>query len=268
MPSLPESFRLDDRVAVITGGASGLGFDMAETFAAAGCNVIVTSRSLERATQSAKRLADLHGIEIRGLKLEQCEADSIARCIADADQWKGRIDILVNNAGAGLAPAETEFLKRDQRDIAAMIAASLTGVIYCCQEAARRMAKQNAGKIINIASVSGIIGRARGIYRRNGVKELPVDYAAAKAGVIGLTRDLAAYMAPYHVQVNSISPGGFDKGRAPPAFVAEFGTLTPLGRMGQMGQDIKGAALFLASSASDYITGQNLVVDGGFSTVK
>ena len=106
------------------------------------------------------------------------------------------------------------------------------------------------------------------MYHRNGVMEQPVDYAAAKAGVLGLTRDLAAFMAPYGVYVNAIAPGGFDKGLLPKGFVQDFGNETMLGRMGQMGTDLKGAVVFLASTASDYVTGATFVVDGGFSVWK
>jgi len=127
------------------------------------------------------------------------------------------------------------------------------------------MAQQHSGKIINVASVAGLVGRDRRMYDRNGMNQQPVDYAAAKAGVIGMTRDLAAVLAPYGVCVNSISPGGFERGQ-PEGFVRDYADRTPLGRMGRDGIDIKAAALFLASSASDYITGHNLVVDGGFST--
>jgi len=127
------------------------------------------------------------------------------------------------------------------------------------------MAQQGSGKIINLGSIAGLVGRDRSIYRRNDMNEQPVDYAAAKAGVIGMTRDLAAFLAPYGVYVNSISPGGFERGQ-PEGFIEDYGERTPLGRMGRDGIDIKGAALFLASSASDYVAGENLVVDGGFST--
>lgn len=98
--------------------------------------------------------------------------------------------------------------------------------------------------------------------------EQPVDYAAAKGGVISMTKDLAAFMAPYGVYVNCISPGGFDKGDLPEEFVKSYSNATAIGRMGKMGVDIKGAALYLASSASDYVTGHNLLVDGGFSIWK
>jgi NAD(P)-dependent dehydrogenase (short-subunit alcohol dehydrogenase family) len=127
------------------------------------------------------------------------------------------------------------------------------------------MAEQGSGKIINIASMAGLIGRDRRLYERSKMNGQPVDYAAAKAGVIGLTRDLAGALSPLGVHVNAISPGGFAKGDLPERFTREFADRTMLGRWGRMGIDIKGPALFLASAASDYVTGHNLVVDGGFS---
>jgi NAD(P)-dependent dehydrogenase (short-subunit alcohol dehydrogenase family) len=142
---------------------------------------------------------------------------------------------------------------------------NLLGVLHCCQEVGRIMARQGSGKIINIASIAGIVGRDRRVYQRNGMNGQPIDYAAAKAGVIGMTRDLAGLLSPLGVHVNAISPGGFERRAMPAGFVRDYSDRTPLGRMGRDGVDLKGAALFLASAASDYVTGQNLVVDGGFS---
>ena len=126
------------------------------------------------------------------------------------------------------------------------------------------MVEQGYGKIINIASIAAMIGRDREMYHRNSKKQQPVDYAASKAGLLGLTKDLAGFLSPSGVRVNAISPGGFDKGELPEGFVKDYSNLTMLGHMGRMELDIKGAALFLASPASDYVTGENIVVDGGF----
>ena len=125
------------------------------------------------------------------------------------------------------------------------------------------MTEQRSGKIINIASIAGLLGRDRKMYERNHMLGQPVDYAGAKAGVIGMTKDLAALMAPQGVYVNVISPGGFNRDLSD-GFVQDFSERTALGRMGRDGIDLKGAILFLASAASDYVVGQNLVVDGGF----
>jgi NAD(P)-dependent dehydrogenase (short-subunit alcohol dehydrogenase family) len=127
------------------------------------------------------------------------------------------------------------------------------------------MIEQKSGKIINIASIAGIVGRDRRIYERHGLLGQPVDYAAAKAGIIGATRDLAAYFSPFGINVNAISPGGFEREDMVRGFVEDYSNLTPLRRMGRDLVDLKGAILFFATPASDYITGQNLAVDGGFS---
>ena len=145
-----------------------------------------------------------------------------------------------------------------------MIRLNLTGVLRCCQCAGEIMARQESGKIINIASTAGFVGRDRRMYERHGMAGQPIDYAAAKAGVIGMTRDLAALLAPKSVYVNAISPGGFRR-NLPDNFARDFADRTPLGRMGRDGVDLKGAVLFLASPASDFVVGHNLVVDGGFS---
>ncbi len=127
------------------------------------------------------------------------------------------------------------------------------------------MVPQRKGRIINIASIAGLVGRDRRLYQRNQIKEQAVDYAAAKAGVIGLTRDLAAVLAPDGINVNAISPGGFAREDLPSSFVRDYSERTPLGRMGADESDLSGAVVFLAAPASAYITGHNLVVDGGFS---
>lgn len=263
-----ESFRIDGQVGIVTGGCSGLGQDIADALAGSGSHVIVTSRDLQRARAAAERLATTHGIEAVGLELDQRDFRATRRFAEAAFAWKGRIDVLVNNAGGGSGATTGNLFSRNPEDINDLIATNLTGVIFVCREVGRFMANARSGKIINIASVAAIVGRKRGIYRRHNVNEQPVDYAAAKAGVLGLTRDLAAFLADYDIQVNAISPGGFDKGTLPRGFVDEYAGMTLQRRMGRMGQDIKGAVLFLASTASDHVIGHNLVVDGGFSCTK
>ena len=173
-----------------------------------------------------------------------------------------------NNAGGGSGASEGNMLLRDPEHIKELIDINLTGMLYCCKAAAKYMTEQRSGKIINLGSIAGIVGRDRAMYAKAGKKEQPIDYAAAKGGVISATRDLAGWLSPFGICVNSISPGGFDKGDLPEKFVQLYSEETPLGRMGIMGEDIKGAALLLASPAGGYITGHNLVVDGGFSIWK
>ena len=260
--------RLDGRVALVTGSARWLGFDMASAFAEAGADVVLTSRRHAKADEAAQEIAGLYGVEALGLEMDQARFDSVAAMAEAAQAWKGRVDVLVNNAGGGSGASEGDLFQRDPADIARLIETNLTGVIYCCREVGRFMAEAGRGSILNVASVAALVGRDRRMYHENEKAEQPVDYAAAKAGVLGLTRDLAGFLAPHGVRVNALSPGGFDKGDLPGGFVHDYGAATMLGRMGAMGADLKGAALFLASDASAYVTGHNLVVDGGFSVWK
>jgi NAD(P)-dependent dehydrogenase (short-subunit alcohol dehydrogenase family) len=257
-------FDLKGKVAVVTGGARHLGFDAASILAAAGCDVAITSRDRTRAAAAAEDLGARYGVDALATDLDQTILADVERCVRTVTEWKGRVDILVNNAGGGYGASPGNLFQRDPGDCARLIELNLTGALYCCREFGRGMTERGAGKIINIASIAGLVGRDRRIYERSAMKSQPVDYAAAKAGVIGMTLDLAAFLGPMGVYVNAISPGGFARNLAS-TFVRDYSDRTPLGRMGRDGIDLKGAILFLASPASDYITGHNLVVDGGFT---
>ena len=259
-------FELKGKVALVTGATAWLGRDMAEIFAQHGCDIIITSRNKEKADKAALEIAEKYGVKAMGLSLEVTSPESVEIMAKNAYEWQGHIDILVNNSGGGSGASEGHIFDRSYEAIENMIKINLTGTIFVCKAVGSYMKKQKSGKIINIGSIAGMVGRDRRMYYNANKMEQPVDYAAAKGGVIALTRDLAAVMAPYGVNVNCISPGGFDKGDLPAEFVRLYGDRTPLGQMGRMGIDIKGAALFLATDASDYVTGVNLAVDGGFSS--
>ena len=268
IPNALDMFCLKGKVALVTGGARDLGFDIAQTLAQAGAAVIVTSRTLGKAQETAEKIQATCQVDTLGLQLDHCDWPNVQAVAAEAHTWKGHVDILVNNAGGGSGQGECNLFKRATEDIVNLIHTNLLGPLYCCKAFGLSMLEHGAGKIINIASTAGLIGRDRRMYQRNNVGEQPVEYAAAKAGLIGMTMDMAALMSPHGVNVNAISPGGFDKGELPKSFVCDFADETMLGRMGQMGRDLKGVALFLASPASDYVTGANIVVDGGFSVNK
>ena len=261
-------FDLNGKIAVVTGAAGGLGFDMARILAEGGCKVVITSRNEEKAQLAAKRIQEETGAEAVGMMLDQKNYENCDALMKNVVEKYGRIDILVNNAGGGSGAGECNFLMRDPSAIQNMIDTNLTGSLFCSKAACVYMAEQKSGKIINLGSIAGIVGRDREMYRKVNKMEQPVEYAAAKGGVISFTRDLAAFMAPYGVNVNSISPGGFDKGELAENFINAYSELTPLRRMGRMNSDLLGAVVFLASDASSYVTGQNIVVDGGFSSCK
>ena len=258
-----ELFDLTDQVAVIIGGARDLGRDMAESLADAGCHLAITSRQEASAQATAQQLQETYGCKVYSAALDICDHAALSQFAQDVHQWQGRVDVVVNNAGGGLGLSTTDLFERKPEDARLLIDTNLTGPLFSCQIFGRIMAEQGSGSIINIASIAGLVGRDRRMYQHSGLLQQPLDYAAAKAGVIGLTMDAAAYLAPMGVRVNAISPGGFERGQ-PQAFIDAYSEATALGRMGRDGLDLKGAVRFLASPAADYITGHNLVVDGGF----
>ena len=257
-------FGLNGKVAVVIGGARDLGFDMAQALGEAGANLVITSRTLASAEKAIDRLKATCPGDILPLALDVCDHGQVIAVAETVRSWKGQIDVLVNNAGGGLGLIPTNLFQRKPEDIRQLIDTNLVGTLFCCQAFGKVMADQGHGSIINIASIAGMVGRDRLMYDQNQMHEQPIDYAAAKAGVIGMTQDLAGFLSPLGVRVNAISPGGFERGQ-PEGFVKAYGARTPMGRMGKDGVDLKGAALFLASSASDYVTGVNLAVDGGFT---
>ena len=257
-------FDLKDQVAVVTGASTGLGVQMAKALASQGANIVCVARRQNLIDEVAAEIAKEYGVKAIGVRCDITDTDNVNAAVDQIMEEFGRIDILINNAGGGSGKGECNFLERDPEALKNMIDINLTGSMFCCQAVGRYMAAAKSGVIINIGSVAGLIGRDRRMYHRTNKMEQPIEYAAAKGGVISYTRDLASYMAPYGVRVNSISPGGFDKGE-PREFVSAYGDMTPLGRMGELGKELKAAALYLASDASSYVTGHNLVVDGGFS---
>ena len=263
--TIQQMFDLTGKVAVIIGGARDFGFYMGDVLAEAGCDLVVTSRTLASAQQTAEKFRTKHKREVLPLALDVTQPPQITEIARQAAAWKGHLDILITNAGGAPNQGKAHLFERAPEDAATVISTNLLGSLYCCQEIGRLMAKQGRGKIINIASIAGVLGRDRRMYQRHKLNGQPIDYAAAKAGVIGMTRDLAGLLSPLGVHVNCISPGGFDRGKLPAGFVKDYSERTPLGRLGRDETDLRGAVLFLASPASDYVTGHNLVVDGGFT---
>lgn len=268
MTSVFEMLNMNGKVAMVTGGHAWLGYDMACALAEAGANIIITSRDAQSIQYVTDEIAKVYGVKTLAIGMNQLDYNEVELMAQKAYDWMGHIDVLINNAGGGSGASQGNLFERAPETIKNLIDTNLTGMLYCCKAVGKYMMEQKRGKIINVGSIAAIVGRNRDMYRKTNKMEQPIDYAAAKSGVLGATRDLAALMSPSGICVNAISPGGFDKGDLPKDFVNAYAGETPLGRMGRMGIDIKGVALLLASSAGDYITGQNIVVDGGFSIWK
>ena len=261
-----ELFKLEGKVALVTGGARNLGFDMALALAEAGAAVAVTSRSVDKAQAACEKIKEQTGAATLPLQLEVRNEEEIEAAIRSVLSKLGRLDILVNNAGnVQSTPATAPLEKRPSELWQEVIDINLTGVFLCSRYAVDlAMMPAASGNIINIGSTAGIIGKDRRVYKGTDMGGVTPDYSAAKGGVINLTRDMAVYLAPYNIRVNCISPGGFWR-RQPEPFVKAYSETIPMGRMGEDGKEMKGAVVFLASEASSYVTGHNLVVDGGLT---
>lgn len=262
--TIQQLFDLSGKAFLVAGGARNLGRDMATALAEAGADGIITSRDMSSGENAAQEISAATGRKVLSLLLDATDENDVARVIAETKGKFGRLDILINcvgGGGGGAAGASTELEKRPLESWKALQNANVTAPFLLCKHAVPVMGE--GGSIINIASIAGIIGRDRRVYP-GGMPPQPIDYAAAKAAIIGMTKDLAAYLGPRGIRVNAISPGGFERDQ-PQQFINDYSDKTPLRRMGRDGIDLKGAAVFLASEASDYITGHNLVVDGGFS---
>ncbi len=244
-------FSLSERVALVTGGNRGLGCAMALALQEAGSKVVVTGRDRGRNAAVAAELIDgdaaVHEVDVR-------DEAAVERTVAAIVARLGRLDILINNAGM-VDDGLTTDISREDWD--AVIATDLTGPFLCARHAARAMiAGGEGGKIINIGSIYSLLGTPR-----------YASYAAAKAGLLGLTRGMAIELAPHSIQVNAILPGWFETDMTAgmgPERRREIVKRTPAGRWGRP-DDLGGIAIFLASEASEYLTGASVLVDGGFS---
>lgn len=265
MPTIQELFDLRGQVAIVTGGAGRLGSQMCDGLAEAGAHVVVASRRLQPCQHKAEELT-AKGVEASVRMIDVTVPDSWRDLINAVREELGRIDILINNAYSGRLK---RFEEMTLEDFESATRGALSSVFLGSQAVAPIMKAQRKGTIINIASIYGIVSPDHRIYGRTGMNS-PCNYGAAKAGVAQLTRWLATYLAPDGIRVNCISPGGFynEKFRElqdyESVFVENYRHKTPLGRMGGE-TDLKGATVFLASSASEYMTGQNLVIDGGWT---
>ena len=249
-----ELFDLTGKVAIVTGGGTGLGRQMARALAEMGANVVLCARKAERCEVVAAELSTL-GVRALGLRCDVTVADDVRAMVERAKAEFGRIDILVNNAGrAWVAPAASMAVEDWRR----VIEVNLTGAFLCAQAAGNVMIAQGGGKIINIASTAGLGGAMPEVLDS-------IAYNASKGGLINFTRDLAVKWARYKINVNAIAPGWFPS-QMSSAIVEHWGDrlarAIPLGRIGG-DEDLKGAVVYLASRASDYVTGQILAVDGG-----
>lgn len=258
-------FSLDSKVAIVTGGAGLYGKPISEALAEAGGQVIIASRDEAKCREFA---ATLHARNLRaeGIFLDLEKEDSIIALTDKVTRDYGKIDILINNAVSRKGFKKLEEMTRNDWETAQAINA--TGLMLITQAVIKQMCIQQSGSIINIGSIQGTVGPHFPVYEGTTMTS-PVNYTYDKWGMVGFTKWLANYYGRFNIRANCISPGGYGPGveetYGENSFVERYKKLTPLGRFA-VDDDIKGPVVFLASEASSYITGHNLLVDGGWTS--
>lgn len=251
------SFRVDDQVAVITGSGSGIGQAAAWALAKSGADVVITElpQFLDRAEATAAAIAEDTGRKTLVHWVDVTERESSVALVAHTVERFGRLDILVNSAGVNRTKPSLDVTEDDWDFV---VDINLKGLFFCCQAAAGEMIKRRRGKIVNLASINGMIG----YFKR-------APYCSSKGGVVNLTRALAIEWAPHQINVNAVGPTYIETPLTVPTLSdpdtrADIIARTPLGRVGKV-EDVVGAIVFLASPASDLVTGHTLMVDGGWT---
>jgi NAD(P)-dependent dehydrogenase (short-subunit alcohol dehydrogenase family) len=267
-------FDITDRVAVITGGAGLLGIRHAETIAGAGGTPVLVDIVLDKARAIADELRAKFNVHATAWQTDITIPDQIHALLDGVLTRYGRVDILINNAAnnpkveASSGPAWSRLENFALTQWHDDLSVGLTGAFLCSQIIGGEMARRKRGVIVNVASDLGVIAPDQRLYRQFGLPDdqqpvKPVSYSVVKTGLIGLTRYLATYWADCGVRVNAMSPAGVYNGQ-PEEFVQRLSNLIPMGRMARV-DEYQGALLFLVSDASSYMTGANLIVDGGRS---
>jgi NAD(P)-dependent dehydrogenase (short-subunit alcohol dehydrogenase family) len=264
-------FDLSGRVAIVTGGAGLLGYYHADVLAAAGARVVLLDLPAANPATRAAQLTEAHGVECLGLGADITDEASLIDACGQIIKRFGRIDILINNAANNTKVEEgnktwsrLENFPLEVWD--ADLRVGLTGAFLCSRVFGTEMAKRGSGVIVNVASDLAIIAPDQRLYRVDGLPDdrqpvKPVTYSVVKTALLGLTRYLATYWSSAHIRVNAISPGGVFNDQ-PEVFLSRLKKLIPMERMANR-DEYQGAILFLCSDASAYMTGANLVIDGG-----
>jgi len=256
-------FNLNNKTVFVTGGAGWLGSAMTEALAEFGANVVIASRDKNNCLKRAEALQKIYPkVKIVGTGIDVTSTVSVRRCFKNIIKKSGGINILINNA---YDAKKNRLADMTDKEWNYTMEGCLTSVFRCTREIIPYMKKQGGGVIINIASMYGIVAPDPRIYRNSNFYN-PPNYGTAKSGVIQFTKYCATHLASDGIRVNAISPGPFPflETRKFKWFAQELKNKVPLGRLGHP-QDLKGAIVFLCSEASSYITGHNLVVDGGWT---
>jgi gluconate 5-dehydrogenase len=256
-------FSLEGKTVVVTGGSSHLGAAISEAVCRFGANAVICSRNVERNRELAERLSRENGVRAKGMHLDFTVDDSVAELVKAIIRDYKRIDVLFNNAAFSKAGLVEE---QPYEDFMLGLHGTIGGAFNVTRHVLGPMIEQRSGNIINISSMFGAVSPNPEMYSGSDYKPGPSSYGAGKAAVIQFTRYIACNYAKYNIRANCIVPGAFPKQaiRFDTAFMEKIKQEIPLGRAGDP-DDLKGIAVFLASGASSYVTGQSIHVDGGWT---
>jgi NAD(P)-dependent dehydrogenase (short-subunit alcohol dehydrogenase family) len=271
MSYLEELFNLRGKVALITGGTGFLGSKLAESFSRCGVKTAILDLDVSACERLSIGLSNKF-TESLGLFCDITKIEEIKKCNDAILERFGKIDVLINCAAVSTTTPSTKInlemiaaFENYQSDIInKVISVNLTGIILCCQVFGEQMKIQRNGSIINIGSIYGLVGPDHRIYPDFSKMNTPVAYSVSKGGILALTKYLATYWGTKNVRINCLTFGGVYNGQ-PKEFVENYSRNVPLGRMANI-EEIVGVSLFLGSDASLYMTGENVIVDGGFTT--
>jgi|SRR5690606_26141837 len=265
MEKIFKRFSLRGKVAIVTGGAGLYGKPICTALAEAGATVVIASRDQKKCEAFAQTLVSDNRQAV-GMALDLSDEDNIRQVIDQVVTHYGRVDILVNNAVSREGFKNLEDMSKAEWEASQQI--NSTGMMLITKEVLRHMTRQKSGNIINIGSIQGVVGPHFPVYGDTGMTS-PVNYTYDKWAMVGFTKWIANYYGKFNIRANCISPGGYGPGIAKTIgeneFVQNYKKMTPLGRFADE-RDIQGPILFLASEASSYVTGHNLLVDGGWTS--
>lgn len=250
-----QKINLQGKVALVTGGSAGIGFSIAEAYCNSGCSVAITARREDALRDAEAKLKEAYpDVEVFSVVADASKVSDIRNMVSKVIERFGKIDILVNNAGTNVLNYALDVTEEEWDRVMNL---NQKGLFFCCQEVGKHMVKQGSGKIINIASQMGLVG----LYKR-------AAYCTSKGGVVQLTKVLGIEWAPYNIQVNSIAPTFVETPLTKPIladkeFYEDVIRRIPMGKVAQP-EDVAGAALYLASDMSNFVTGHTLPVDGGW----